>query len=116
MFLLEGDGTETLVATVLGGVTAGYRLAARAARGGARARRGRGARAARTGAVPGGPRTRANVVLDPLPGGAGDPDLVPADRLFGPAERIVNAPFSPRTRAARSSRPPSTCSSCAASR
>ena len=95
VFLLEGDGTETLVATVLGGISAGYRLAAARLPEAGRERGGvvelvpPG-----SGAVPGGPRTRANVVLDPLPGGAGDPDLVPAERLFAPAERIVNAPFS----------------------
>jgi hypothetical protein len=40
------------------------------------------------------PRTRANIPLDPLPGGAGDPDVVPDDRLFAPPTRIVRAPFS----------------------
>jgi len=95
VFLLEGDGTETLVATVLGGITAGYRLAAARLPEAGRERGGivelvpPG-----SGAIPGGPRTRANVVLDPLPGGAGDPDLMPAERLFAPAGRVVNAPFS----------------------
>jgi hypothetical protein len=32
--------------------------------------------------------------LEPVPGGAGDPDVAPADRLFAPPERVVNAPFS----------------------
>ena len=95
VFLLEGDGTETLVATVLGGISAGYRLAAARLPEAGRERGGivelvpPG-----SGAIPGGPRTRANVVLDPLPGGAGDPDVVQAERLFAPAERVVNAPFS----------------------
>jgi hypothetical protein len=95
VFLLEGDDPQGLVATVLGGVTAGYRLA--------------GARLPEvgrqeggvvelvppgSGAVPGGPRTRANVTLPPVPGLAGDPDLVPAERLFAPPQRAVNAPFS----------------------
>jgi len=96
VILLEGDGPESLIATVLGGVTAGYRLAA--------ARLPEAGRDAGgvvelvppgSGAVPGGPRTRANVVLPPIPGRAGDPDLVPADRLFASPERRVNAPFSP---------------------
>jgi hypothetical protein len=96
VILLEGDGPESLVASVLGGVTAGYRLAA--------ARLPEAGRDSGgvvelvppgSGAVPGGPRTRANVVLAPLPGGAGDPDLVPADRLFGAPERRVHAPFAP---------------------
>ena len=30
------------------------------------------------------PRTRANVALPPVPGGAGDPDIVRAERLFAP--------------------------------
>jgi hypothetical protein len=96
VFLLEGDGPESLVACAIGGVTAGYRLAA--ARlpdpgheiGGSVELVPPG-----SGAVPGGPRTRANVALPPLPGGAGDPDLVPAEQLFMPPERLVNAPFSP---------------------
>ena len=96
VLLLEGDDAQGLVATVLGGVGAGYRLA------GARlpeAGRQEGGVVELvppgSGAVPGGPRTRANVALPPVPGGAGDPDLVPAERLFAPPERVVNAPFSP---------------------
>ena len=101
VILLEGDGPESLVACVLGGVTAGYRLAA--------ARLPEAGRESGgvvelvppgSGAVPGGPRTRANVVLPPLPGGAGDPYLVPANRLFASPERRVNAPFSPPEAAA----------------
>ena len=46
------------------------------------------------GRLPAGPRTRANVGLDPLPGGAGDPDLVPAKGLFAPPERFDRRPFS----------------------
>jgi hypothetical protein len=96
VFLLEGDGPESLVATVLGGVSAEYRVAV--------ARLPEPGRDAGglvelvppgSGAIPGGPRTRANVALPPLPGGAGDPDLAPAERLFAPQERVVNAPFSP---------------------
>jgi hypothetical protein len=101
VILLEGDGPESLVACVLGGITAGYRLAA--------ARLPEAGRDSGgvvelvppgSGAVPGGPRTRANVVLPPVPGGAGDPYLVPANRLFAAPERRVNAPFSPTEAAA----------------
>ncbi len=95
VFLLEGDGPEALVATVLGGVAAGYRLAgARLPEAG---RQDGGAVELvppGSGAVPGGPRTRANVALELLPGLAGDPDVVPDDRLFAPPERVANAPFS----------------------
>ena len=38
--------------------------------------------------VPVGPRTRANVDLPHVPGGAGDPDLVPGRGLFAPPERF----------------------------
>ena len=95
VLLLEGDGPESLVACVLGGVGADYRLA------GARlpeAGRETGGVVELvppgSGAVPGGARTRANVALPPVPGGAGDPDIVRAERLFAPPERIVDAPFS----------------------
>ncbi len=95
VFLLEGDGPESLVACALGGVSAGYRMA------GARlpeAGRETGGVVELvppgSGAVPGGARTRANVALPPVPGGAGDPDLVRPDRLFAPAEHQAGAPFS----------------------
>ncbi|HEX5828578.1 MAG TPA: hypothetical protein VFY23_13720 [Candidatus Limnocylindrales bacterium] len=95
VFLLEGDGAESLVATVLGGVTAGYRVAAARLPEAGRENGGLVELVPPgSGAVPGGPRTRANQALTPLPGGAGDPDLAPAERLFAPPERIVNAPFS----------------------
>jgi hypothetical protein len=95
MLLLEGDGTESLVATVLGGVTAGYRVVGARLPEPGRQEGGIVELAPPgSGAVPGGPRSRANVALSPLPGGAGDPDVVPATRLFAPAERVPNAPFS----------------------
>jgi hypothetical protein len=50
--------------------------------------------------VPPGPRTRANQALPAVPGGAGDPDLVPGPGLFAPPERFDQRPFSP-TDAAR---------------
>lgn len=91
--LVDG-GAEAVVAAVLGGATAGYRVIS--------------ARLADAdddaagivellppGAVlPPGPRTRANVGLVPSPGGAGDPDLVPGRGLFAPPERFDQRPFS----------------------
>ena len=91
--LVEG-GPETIIATVLGGAHAGYRLL--------------GARLADPddgsgsfvellppgGRLPPGPRTRANVGLDPVPGGAGDPEVVPSRGLFTPPERFDDRPFS----------------------
>ncbi len=95
VFLLEGDDAQGLVATVLGGVTAGYRLAsARLPEVGRQEGGVVELVPPGSGAVPGGPRTRANVTLPPVPGRAGDPDLVPAERLFAPPQRAVNAPFS----------------------
>lgn len=91
--LVEG-GSEAIIATVLGGAAAGFRLL--------------GARSADPdedvasivellppgGRLPPGARTRANVGLDPVPGGAGDPDVVPSGRLFAPPERVDDRPFS----------------------
>jgi hypothetical protein len=95
VFLLEGDSPESLVATVLGGVTADYRLSvARLPEAGREAGGIVELVPPGSGAVPGGPRTRANVALPPLPGGAGDPDVAQPERLFAPPERLVNAPFS----------------------
>lgn len=95
VLLLEGDGAESLVATALGGVTAGYRLtSARLPDAGSDVGGTVELVPPGSGAVPGGPRTRANQALPPLRGRAGDPDLVPTDRLFAPPERIPNAPFS----------------------
>ena len=91
VLILEPGGPEGLVAAALGGVAAGYRLV--------------GARLAEPGEeiggtvefvppgapVPVGPRTRANVALPTVPGGAGDPDLVPGRGLFAPPERFDRA-------------------------
>jgi hypothetical protein len=94
VLLVEG-GSDALVSAVLGGAGAGYRLVhARLA----------DADDDETGIVelvppnaplPPGPRTRANVTLGPVPGGAGDPDLVPGRGLFAPPERFDDRPFSP---------------------
>lgn len=91
--LVDG-GREALVAAALGGVGAGFRLLS--------ARLGDGDDEA-SGSVellppgatlPPGPRTRANVALDPLPGGSGDPDVVPGGGLFTAPERVDRRPFS----------------------
>lgn len=101
VLLLEGGGPEGLAAAVLGGVAAGYRLVA--------------AQLAEpdeeTGGIvelippgaplPPGPRTRSNVPLPPVPGGAGDPEVVAGRGLFARPERIDARPFS-ASEAARS--------------
>jgi hypothetical protein len=94
VLLLESAGPEALVAAALGGVGAGYRLVeARLAEpdeevGGIVELVPPG------GTLPPGPRTRSNVLLEPDPGGRGDPDLVPGPGLFAPPERIDARPFS----------------------
>jgi hypothetical protein len=91
--LVDG-GTEAILATVLGGASAGYRLLS------ARLADPDDDAAAIVellppgGRLPPGARTRANVGLDPIPGGAGDPDVVPSSRLFAPPERFDDRPFS----------------------
>jgi hypothetical protein len=45
-------------------------------------------------ARPPAPRTRSNVSLPPIPGGSGDPDLVPGPGLFSAPERFDQRPFS----------------------
>jgi len=95
ILLVESEGgPEALVAAVLGGVGAGYRLvAADLAEPGEEA--ASTVELAPPGAIlPDGPRTRANVGLPPLPGGAGDPDLVPGRGLFAPPERFDRHPFT----------------------
>lgn len=87
-------GAEALAAVVVGAASAGFRLVA--------------ARLAEPGddapsvvefvppggALPPGPRTRANVGLPAVAGGPGDPDLVPGPGLFAPPERFDRRPFS----------------------
>ncbi len=91
--LVDG-GPEAIVAAVMGGATAGYRLL------GARMSDPDEDAAAIVeslppgGLLPPGPRTRANVGLEPVPGGAGDPDLVPAKGLFAAPEQFDQRPFS----------------------
>jgi hypothetical protein len=94
VLILEPGGPEGLLAAVLGGVGAGYRLVA--------------ARLAEPGeetggivefvppgaAIPVGPRTRANVALPVVPGGPGDPDMIPGRGLFAPPERFDRGRFS----------------------
>jgi hypothetical protein len=101
VLLLDSGGPEALVAGVLGGVGAGYRLAeARLAEadedvGGVVELIPPGA------SLPPGPRSRGNRRLDPVPGGSGDPDFIPGPGLFAPPERLEARPFS-RADAARS--------------
>ena len=95
VFLVDGGGPEAIVAAAIGGATAGFRVV------GVRLNDGDDDLAGTLelvppGAIlPPGPRTRANVTLDPVPGGAGDPDMVPGSGLFTAPERFDRRPFSP---------------------
>ena len=92
--LLADSGPEGLAAAVLGGASAGYRLvSARLADGDDEV--GGSVEFLPPGAArPPAPRTRSNVSLPPIPGGAGDPDLVPGPGLFSAPERFDQRPFS----------------------
>ena len=92
VFMLEGEGPDPMVAAALGGTAAGYRLVA--------ARQAESGRdepgvvelvAPGSGAVPGGPRSRAGMPLRPTPGGAGDPSVRPSAGLFSPPDRQTGA-------------------------
>jgi hypothetical protein len=91
--LVDG-GPEAVAAVAIGGASAGFRVVT--VRLGERDddRSGVVELVPPGAAIPPGPRTRANVMLDPLPGGSGDPDLVPGPGLFAPPERFDQRPFS----------------------
>jgi hypothetical protein len=93
VLLCDPSGPEPMVAAVLGGARAGYRLVS--------AQLAEADEEAAIvelvppgAALPPGPRTRANVALAPVKGGAGDPDLVAGRGLFAPPERFDERPFS----------------------
>ena len=91
--LVDG-GAEAVVAAVIGGATAGYRvLSARLADPDDDAQ-GIVELLPPGGLLPPGPRTRANVGLAPTPGGAGDLDVISGRRLFAPPERFDQRAFS----------------------
>jgi hypothetical protein len=108
VLVLESGGPEALVAAAIGGAGAGFRLvdarlgeaaaagtAGAAVAAGPRENHAGAIELARPGAIlPPGPRTRANVALPPLPGGAGDPHVVPGRGVFAPPERVDGRPFS----------------------
>ncbi len=92
--LLVDGGPEALVSAVLGGAGAGYRLVHARLADADDDETGIVELVPPNAALPPGPRTRANVTLGPVPGGAGDPDLVPGPGLFAPPERFDDRPFS----------------------
>ena len=96
VFLVDAGGAEGLVAAALGGVGAGFRLVRARLEDGEEDVTGTIELVPPGAVAPPGPRTRANVALEPVPGGAGDPDLVPGAGLFVGPERFDRRPFSER--------------------
>jgi hypothetical protein len=94
VFLVDGGGPEALVAAALGGVGAGFRLVRARLEDGDDELAGLIELVPPGATVPPGPRTRANVLLDSVPGGAGDGDIVPGPGLFVAPERFDRRPFS----------------------
>ena len=94
VFLVDG-GPEALGAAVLGGAGAGYRLVSARLADGEDDIGGSVEFLPPGSARPPAPRTRANVSLPSVPGGSGDPDLVPGPGLFSAPERFDQRPFSP---------------------
>ncbi len=92
--MLVDGGPEALVATVLGGASAGYRLVSARLAGGDDEVGGVVEFLPPGAARPPGPRTRSNVALPAIAGGPGDPDLVPGPGLFSAPERFDQRPFS----------------------
>ncbi|HET9615081.1 MAG TPA: hypothetical protein VFP22_09730, partial [Candidatus Limnocylindrales bacterium] len=93
VFVVDG-GPEALAAAALGGVEAGFRLLQARLGDGDDETLGSVELLPPGAAPPPMPRTRANVALDAIPGGAGDPDIVPGVGLFSAAERVDRRPFS----------------------
>ncbi len=94
VLLLEDGGAEALVAAVLGGVAAGYRLVGAHLPEHGAAGSGWVELAAPGAAVLPGARTRANRALPPLPGGAGDPDFIHGRGVFAEPVRVERGSFS----------------------
>ncbi len=94
VLLLEEGGPEALLAAVLGGVGAGYRLADARPTDDAEESGGVVEFIPPGAAVSPGPRTRAGRSLDPVAGGSGDPAMVPGRGLFSAPERVDARPFS----------------------
>ncbi len=94
VFLVDGGGPEALVAAALGGVGAGFRLVRARLEDGDDELAGLIELVPPGATMPPGARTRANVTLDALPGGAGDTEVVPGPGLFVAPERFDRRPFS----------------------
>jgi hypothetical protein len=94
VYLVDTGGAEGLVAAALGGVGAGFRLVRARLEDGDEEITGSIELVPPGAVAPPGPRTRANVPLDAVAGGPGDPDMVPGAGLFVGPERFDRRPFS----------------------
>jgi hypothetical protein len=94
VLVLEADGAESLVATALGGVSAGYRLvSARLPEPGGDVAGAVEFTPPGSRATAGGPRTHANVAQESATGHRGT--TIRSDRLIAPGERAASSgPFS----------------------
>ena len=88
VLVLEPSGPEGLVAAALGGVGAGYRLVAAHLTEPGEETGGTVEFVPPGAPLPVAPRSRANVALRSVAGGAGDPELAHTRRLFAPPERF----------------------------
>ncbi len=94
VLLVDAGGPEAVIAGALGGIAAGYRILT-AHMSELDSELGGVLEFLPPGAIlPPGPLTRANQGLPPMPGGAGDPDIVPGSGMFAPPERFDQRPFS----------------------
>ena len=95
--LVDG-GAEAVVAAVFGGATAGYRVLSARLADPDDEMPGIVELLPPGGSLPPGPRTRANVSLAPLPGGAGDPDTRSRPGHVRAARAVRSAPLLGRGR------------------
>ena len=87
-------GPEAMAAVVMGAAAAGYRLLSARLAGPDDEAPGIVELLPPGGRLPPGPRTRANVGLEFVPGGAGDPNVIPGRGMFAPPERFDQRPYS----------------------
>ena len=93
--LLDDGRPETLVAAALGGAAAGCRLLEARLHRGDDSSPGLAVFVPPTGTMAPGPRTRANRLLPPVVGGAGDPGTIAGRGVFAAPERLDAGPFRP---------------------
>lgn len=94
VIVVDGHGPEAVVATVIGGVEAGYRLATVRLGDSDEATDGSVEFVPPGATIPPGSRTRSGRHIEPMPGGSGDPTFVPGPGLFSAPELVLARSFS----------------------